>query len=460
MLKGRILFLACLLAGACGSFAHAESMDVQAELRELKAQVAELRAQASDSWMSRRRAEEVKALIGEVLADADTRASMAGDGVTAGWDNNFFLASEDGRFLLILNGEFQTRYIFNSLEDDDDTTDDNVGGFQQKRTRLSFKGHLYDPRLEYKIRGGFGSSGDSFNLEVGFAKYHVTDDFYVRAGQFKGRFLREEQIGPFKQMAVERSNVNEFFTLDYTRGVEVGGDGAAFNWSALLYGGRENDRVDWDVDGIEYAAAGRAEVLLAGSMDQFKSELIGWSGSEFGLMLGAGVDYEKMEVGTSTNTIDRFWQWTADVNVQLYPFSFFAAVVGREIDQVSGDDPSQLGVVAQGNVFLVPDKWDVFVRYEWIDHDGVGEALRGSSSPYDFGYSPSVIASDREDEIDIWTFGTNYYLHGHQSKATVDFVWAPDGVIRGEPGSGVIGRSGAGENDDQYVVRAQYQLVF
>jgi hypothetical protein len=173
-------------------------------------------------------------------------------------------------------------------------------------------------------------------------------------------------------------------------------------------------------------------------------------------MLGAGADYEKGEVGNSVNTIDNIFQWTADVNVQMDPFSIFAAVVGREVDAVSGDDPSQLGLVVQGNMFLVPDKWDIFVRYEKLDHDGVGETTLSSTG---FGYSDSP-AAGRDDDIDIWTFGTNYYMHKHKSKATLDLVWAPDGIIRGESGHGSRDQKGVGEEDDQLILRAQYQLLF
>ncbi|MHC4996591.1 MAG: hypothetical protein ACYTGQ_16220, partial [Planctomycetota bacterium] len=194
MLENAKLLLAALVAAAPVGLAQAGQMDVENELRELKAQVAELRAQSADSWMTKRRAEEVKALIGEVIADADTRASMAGDGMTAGWNKNFFLASEDGNFVLKLEGQVQARYIWNNIDDDSSSTDDNLAGFQQRRTKLGFKGHIYDPRLEYKIKAGFERDGGSFVLEEGYGKYNYDNGMYAKVGQFKGRFLREELV--------------------------------------------------------------------------------------------------------------------------------------------------------------------------------------------------------------------------------------------------------------------------
>ncbi len=60
-----------------------QNVDVAGELEALKAQlqtqqaeIEQLRADRGDTWLNQRRVEEVKALVQEVLADADTRASL------------------------------------------------------------------------------------------------------------------------------------------------------------------------------------------------------------------------------------------------------------------------------------------------------------------------------------------------------------------------------------------------
>lgn len=60
--------------------------NLRAELTVLKARLAELEAKQDDTWLDQRRTEQVKALIHDVLSDADTRASLLADGVTAGHD--------------------------------------------------------------------------------------------------------------------------------------------------------------------------------------------------------------------------------------------------------------------------------------------------------------------------------------------------------------------------------------
>ena len=70
-----------------GSFADTTT---QATNKELKARVAELESRLSaveagksNDWLTEQRADEIKGLIGDVLADADTRASLLAQGMTA-----------------------------------------------------------------------------------------------------------------------------------------------------------------------------------------------------------------------------------------------------------------------------------------------------------------------------------------------------------------------------------------
>ncbi|MHC4130325.1 MAG: hypothetical protein ACYSUA_19635, partial [Planctomycetota bacterium] len=72
------------------------------QLEQDKARMAdeidELRTEVEDDWLTEQRADEIRNLVSDVLADADTRSSLLQDGMTAGWDEHFFLASPDGRF--------------------------------------------------------------------------------------------------------------------------------------------------------------------------------------------------------------------------------------------------------------------------------------------------------------------------------------------------------------------------
>ena len=91
-----------LLAGASTivltgvSIADASSTEVQnleAQVNALRAEVADLKG---DNWLNEARAEEVRTLVQDVLADSDTRASLLQSGMSAGYDNGFVIGSADG----------------------------------------------------------------------------------------------------------------------------------------------------------------------------------------------------------------------------------------------------------------------------------------------------------------------------------------------------------------------------
>src|SRR3990170_4976070 len=63
---------------------EAQNKSLTAELQEMKARLDRVEAERSDTWLDERRAEEVKALIADVLSDAETRASLLDEGITAG----------------------------------------------------------------------------------------------------------------------------------------------------------------------------------------------------------------------------------------------------------------------------------------------------------------------------------------------------------------------------------------
>ena len=57
--------------------------EMQSRLAAAEAKIAELSAQTDADWMSEARSEQVRGIVQDVLADADTRASLQGSGATS-----------------------------------------------------------------------------------------------------------------------------------------------------------------------------------------------------------------------------------------------------------------------------------------------------------------------------------------------------------------------------------------
>ncbi|MGI9015185.1 MAG: hypothetical protein ACR2GY_13190 [Phycisphaerales bacterium] len=67
--------------------------ELQARVAVLESTIVRLKQNGQSERMTERRAAEVRAIVQDVLADADTRASLLQGGLTAGWDKKFVLRS-------------------------------------------------------------------------------------------------------------------------------------------------------------------------------------------------------------------------------------------------------------------------------------------------------------------------------------------------------------------------------
>ena len=104
--------------------------DIEKQNETLKTRVNELEAADADVWLTQERSDQIRGVVTDVLADAETRVSLQSSGMTAGWDDGFFLASPDGRFRLEVGGMVQTRYMYSHIREGWPSFDDQ--GQQQQ----------------------------------------------------------------------------------------------------------------------------------------------------------------------------------------------------------------------------------------------------------------------------------------------------------------------------------------
>ena len=449
-----IAIVGALLCGLTGvamadTAAALDTQALQAEMASMRAEIAQLRHAQNDNWLNERRAEEVKSLIREVLDDADTRASLQGDGMLAGHDGKFFLASADGKFRLNVGGAIQFRYIYNSR--DNSGVDDDVFGFQYRRNYLIFSGHVADPKIGYKVKLGadrahHNSDGD-VNVEEMVLDNEITDGVVLYGGRTKAPLLREELTSATRQLAIERSLMNLTFSTAYTEGVGLKIDpmenvklDVMLNdgFGAANYG----TGADFNADATDIAVTARADILLAGDWGQMK-DFTAWSGEEMALFFGAAVHYEvtesgDMQVANAAN--DDFVIWTVDGSLEYESWGLYGAVAGMHTDAVTGGtDLDHYGFLVQGS-YNWNDELEPFVRYEHIDLDEDG----------------GVFTHD----VALLTFGANYYLRKHASKLSLDVVWALDSLDELATSDALGLLADAAGEEDQVAIRAQFQLLF
>ena len=421
--------------------------DMQAQIDSLRAELSQVKVDQGDNWLNERRAEEVKGLIMEVLSDADTRASLLGDGATAGYgEHGFFIMSPDNAFALYISGQLQFRYIWNNQDTGSPgaNPDEDEGGFQTRRAKIKFNGHISSPKIGYHLVLAHERTNGNTFLEEYDVNYQVNDNLQVAGGLMKLPFLREELISSTRQLAVERSSVNEFFTLNRGEGVRLRYDDGPVLINFMLSDGANSGpnastNGDFNQDKSELALTGRVDYLVQGDRSQGK-DFRGWSGEE--QFLNFGVAYH-LEYGDARNggTAD-FHAYTIDAQWENGPYNAYLAYIGASTSPDSGavDNRQMNGLVLQGGVDIDPDKVDFFGRWGYIDGD-----VRG------------------ESPVNIYTAGFNYYINGHQTKFTTDVVWLDNmlpaatafGANPASTGLGLI--SGT---DNELAVRSQIQVLF
>ena len=420
----------------------------QRELEHQQQEIDELRQQVGDNWLTERRAEEIRNLVSDVLADADTRSTLMQDGMTAGWSEQFFLASGDGRFKLQVGGQQQFRYIWNFH----DQSDKYRAGFENARTKITLRGHVISRDLTYLIRGNFARSGGTFVLEDAWLRYHLTNEWNVRFGQFKLPFSREELISSARQLAVERSLVNESLNLGRSQGIELAYADEA-NRLSIAFSDAGQDQVGGFnlvgtnaqntpalAEDTEFAITTRYEYLAAGNWGQF-DDFTSPVDEEFGLLLGVGAHYQQDEFtgGFSFGRNEERWfAWTFDVSAEWGGANAFASFFHHYIDDPSFGAVNVYGMVGQAGVYLTP-KFELFTRFEWGTFN--------------------IKVADFHD-LYLITFGGNYYFDGHDIKLSAD-IGVGIYAIESPWNSDLAGwRTDANSAEPQVVIRTQFQLLF
>lgn len=398
--------------------------------------------------------DEIRSVVAEMLADAETRSSLlsAGD---AGHDGRFFIAG-DG-FRLNVGGQIQFRYIAN-FRDDRPGQDDFESGFQTRRTKLNFQGDINKDWF-FRVRGNFDrDDSGGFGMDYGFAGYKFANGGRVTVGQFKLPLLREELVGDDKQLAADRSITNNAFTQDYSQGVMYDYETESWRLAAAFSDGlatrntditNNEDTSSFGVGGeADYAFTGRFEYMFAGNWRMF-DDFTAAKGQDYGALLGVAAHWQSSANSNNPADIDRdTLQYTADVSVEGDSWNLYGAFLGRweEFEGLGGSssDFHDFGAVIQGG-WRFAENTELFARWDAI----FGDEDR------------AAFASD--DTFNFLTVGLNHYWAGHAAKGTLDLIWAFDktdalqsvGVLS-DTGVGILGDS----EENEIAIRAQFQLLF
>ena len=422
--------------------------ELQRKVQELEQKVSRIEQEQS------RDSAAVANTIDSILRDADQRSQLlqAGTGVTAGYDNGFFIQSADGSFLLkpSVNAQFRNVTTFRQDAESGGDADDIQNGFEWRRLRFRFDGNAFSKDFTYSFVWDTARQGGAVSLLDAWGQYQFNDDWALKFGQFKASVFQERNVSGFSQLAVERSIVDAFIagnTIDRVQGV------------ALIYGGRTDDafraefafhdgansrntnfqdtfdttvppdgvddRPDWGTSGrIEWKAFGDWRAYRDFSAVGNKDSL---------LVVAAGGDFTD---GPTTDTL----AGTIDAQWEHGPWAVFGGLFVRHRDVDDLDDFTDYGALAQVG-YLVNPAWELFGRYDVVAFDDDG------------------VAAGIEDTYNEITVGVNYFLgpdgaYKHRAKISLDLTYLPDGAPAAQDAQGILATQ-----EDEWVLRTQFQLI-
>jgi len=504
--------------------------DLKRQNRSLQGSVSELQAQSQERWLSEERAAEIRRVVEGVSKDAETRVNLGTGMPAAGYaDRGFFIASPDGTFRLSLGGQVQIRYAASFYSDRDDNilnTHPGAGvnrgnaspgegsykktaaGFEVRRMKLDFFGHVIDPTWQYRVvilylqninalntpaGNNAGTAGFStMGLEEAMIIKELGEGWRLSIGQFKSPFLREEIASSRRQLATERSLVDQMFSTKFTQGamaswqddrlvaefmVNDGGSNAntaavaGFNNASSVGSVQRNQGAGF----TEWAVTGHVGWVPVGDWTLFR-DMSSFPGAEQGVLLNAWFNWQRGgqqsngdfagsdNIPLNGNADGTFFTWSVDASWNLGGANLFGYFVMNSAYSIPasttnpGGTINSYGAVVQGGCFI-SDAVELFARWEWMNTEnrGFNDIPNGTTTG-----SANVFNAGRAN---VYTVGCNWFLAGTSLKWTTDLGWTDDPIWfnNGIFGANIVGTNFRVEpkgGGNQVVVRSQLQLIF
>lgn len=445
---------------------RSEITALRAANQETQSQLSQLKSQNGEQWLTEARAQEIKGLVKDVLADSEARTSLQGTGATAGYDDAFFIASSDGNWKFKINVLDQVRFVFN--QNNQPSPSQTEWGFENRRTQLTFSGNMADPSWTYMIRINITPDADPYdapgiNLQDSWATKTLSNGFGFTAGQFKTPFMRESLMDDGVQLSVERSVVDYYFSSGYQCGLRLNYSSDNLRAWASYGNGYRTAQMDgsagqfqtqsWSAGNTSFNLAARVEYKLSGEWAQFSKETC-FRGESTGFLVGAAIGYENDRgAGSNASGINPYSaiKWTVDATAMLGGANISAAFVGQNAAHdattfaanpgaaVAAND---YGMVLQGG-YMFTDDIEAFARWEYFNMQNT-QAGNGTTME------------------NIITFGANYYIVKNKAKVTLDvgIPLAKNSGLLNDTFSTVQGAGWQNGNGQQWNIRAQIQVAF
>src|SRR5438067_3787153 len=412
-----------------GELLQKRNTELEAEVKSLKQQKSAPAAPLSAEKRSRFVPDSKSAIVEKTETKAEKKSVYVVPG-----------ASE---FKLTLGGLLQTQYEAGDVF----AFEGRFGSgaikdrFRLRRARINVVGDFAE-QFDFKLEGEFeqsdvgltvrdatgktlasNSTRTAFGATDLYINWHRYPEFQIKVGQYKAPFGLEQISPDPKLFTIERSQVTSALTPERQVGVEVWGKPFAsvfpdqkdllVYYAGLFNGNGRNMSVN---DNNEYMYVGRIEV------EALKAKIFNENATvKFGANALSSRDEEgtvRSPTGTlRVNSDGSLTSFTApsaaeregygfDAAFHYGPFDLIAEYLSESYEgrTVNGVAPAFKvfradGYYLQGTYFIVPEKLQLFAKYE--------------------SFNPGQVAND---DIRSITGGVNYYIHGDDIKILAHYI--------------------------------------
>lgn len=340
-------------------------------------------------------------------------------------------ASADSTFTLAVSGRIQSMAEFKHELNDGKT----LGDFFIRRCRLNFQGTAYHPSFTYRIQLGFAqrditadNSAAQNNLILRDAMLFYSPNKWLKLGfgQTKLPGNRQRQVSSANLQLVERSIVNNNFTLDRDKGIWVYTNfkfgKTLFKTTVAVSSG--DGRINSDKNG-ELCYSGRSEFYpfgeFSGSGDYIEADQEREKKPK--MAIAGSYSYNS----ASSRTLGQLGEYLYNgqhSNVQYYGgdlifkysgFSFEAELYNRESDKgiiTNSKDTMQKNYILSGRGILLQSGYfiskrsEVAVRYARIDPASKISSQLGIQEEYVMGFSRYFLKHSLKLQTDCSYFKT------------------------------------------------------
>jgi hypothetical protein len=180
-----------------------------------------------------------------------------------GFDEGFFMRTEDEKFKLRIGAQVQTRFKYESVQTIDDAGEKTREGevsFSIPRGRLKLDGNAFTKRIKYEFQADFGKG------TVGLKEYWVDAEFiekalFLKVGQFKRPFSRQQITSSSRLEMVDVALTDKAFGAGYDLGLMLHNNytkSPTFEWAIGVFNGVGGDK-PWFEGDVEGTATPNAE---------------------------------------------------------------------------------------------------------------------------------------------------------------------------------------------------------